>query len=398
MKTNLSIFNKVNTERLYQHVLNLEGERHPLNSPQKLRQAADYIYAELESYGVSIRLQEFPVAGFPDTFLNVEGWVGDSDAPCTVIMSHYDTFLNTTGANDNAAAVAVMLECARILAQEDDVPPVRFLSFSLEEGNPAIESRIQKNAQKLGLMDEEGRYTSYQVSKLMEKHRGLIFAAWQKNPGKPVADTIASATAQLGDKLPGNMSSHLKAIEIAFDGVTARPGQANHLGAWAWVDEALKLGKQVKFGICLDEIGRVCLEEGSQVLPGELNWDMLQTYKVDTERMIGDWAFLITNNAADKLGQVFCEHCEQESVNLPYGYLHIPMNYEQIRQEMPQAIGSDYSAFWNAGIPALFLFDSAGWRKPYHGHTMSDTIDRLDFDQIAKICKATLATLIDPTL
>jgi hypothetical protein len=46
----------------------------------------------------------------------------------------------------------------------------------------------------------------------------------------------------------------------------------------------------------------------------------------------------------------------------------------------------------------MFLFDTAGFRPPYVGHTMADTIDRLNFDQIARICRATVATLIDPAL
>ena len=393
-----SILDKVDVERLYQHVLNLEYERHPLTSPEKLREAADYIYAELESYGVPVRMQEFRIDGFPDIFLNVEGWTGDEDAPCAAIMNHYDTVVNTPGANDNAAAVAVTLECARILAQEKDVPPARFLSFSLEEGNPAIESRIQKSAQKLGLMDEQGRYTCYQVSKIVEEHGALIEAAFDfGRSGKTYDEAIAEATAQLGDKLPASVFKHLKAIEAAFAGVTAWPGQASHLGAWAWADEALKLGKQVRFAICLDEIGRVHLDEGCQSLPETLTWDILQTYKVDAERKTGDWALVIAG-AADELGQVFCGHCEQESVGLPYGYFNIPMDYQQAAQEMPQSMGSDFTAFWHAGIPWLFVFDSAGWRKPYIGHTMADTIDKLDFYQIARICKATLATLVDPAL
>ncbi len=44
------------------------------------------------------------------------------------------------------------------------------------------------------------------------------------------------------------------------------------------------------------------------------------------------------------------------------------------------------------------FFGSANWRKSYRGHTMADTIDRLDFGQIAKICKAVIATVVDPTL
>lgn len=391
------ILDKVDVERLYQHVLNLEGTRHPLDTPEKLKEAADYIYAELQGYGTSVRMQEFQVEGFPDTFLNVEGWIGDKGRPSAAIMNHYDTVYNTMGANDNAAAVAVMLEAARVLAQEQNVPPIRFLSFSLEEGNPAFQSRLRTSAQKLDLVDEQQRYTSYQISKIMQEHTALVDAVWNEGKaGKSYSEAIAEATGQLEAQIPDSVFQHLKEVEAVYAGVTAWPGQYSHLGAWAWVDEALKLNKKIEFGICLDEIGRVYKEEGSQTLPPELTWEMLHTYKVDQERMIGDWAFIITDGAAEKLGQAFCAHCRRDSIDLPHAYFHIPMNYEQITKELPQAIGSDYSAFWHAGIPALFLFDTASWRKPYRGHTMADTIDRLDFDQTARICKATIATVIDP--
>ena len=393
------LFDQVDVERLYQHVLNLEGERHPLSAPENLKAAADYIFAELERYGVSVRRQTFQVKGFAEPFDNVEGWIGDEDAPAAAIMNHFDTVENTTGANDNAAAVAVTLECARILAGYKDALPVRFLSFNLEEGNPAIESRIHKSLHNLGLMDAERRYTSYRVSKLLEKHSELESAAFDLGrAGKTYSEAIAEATAQLEDQMPGALVEHLKELEAIYQGMTAFPGQAIHLGAWAWVDEARKLGKKLTFGICLDEIGRVHLQEGCQSLPEQLTWEMLQTYKVDTERRVGDWAFIITDGAAAKLGGAFCGNCERTDIDLPYSYFHIPMDYEQITKELPQSLGSDFSAFWGAGIPALFLFDSANWRQPYRGHTMADTIDRLDFDQIAKICRVCLATLVDPTL
>jgi hypothetical protein len=37
-------------------------------------------------------------------------------------------------------------------------------------------------------------------------------------------------------------------------------------------------------------------------------------------------------------------------------------------------------------------------RKPNYGHTMADTIDRLDFDFIRRIAQACIATLADSSL
>jgi hypothetical protein len=398
-----ALHGRVDIERIYRHVLALEGLRHPLDAPDRLKWAAGYIRSELERYGVPVRLQEFYVDGFDDVFYNVEGWLGDEALPAAALMNHYDTNEHTTGANDNAAGVAVMLECARLLAEAKETPPVRFLSFSLEEGNPAIQSRIRRSARDLGLLDEQYRTTSFGVAKLLREHAQLTHQEWQFGyAGRNFSESLAAATAQMRERIAGDhkgaaLLQHLMEQERIWAGVTFWPGQYGHLGAWAWVEEARSLEKPIEFGLCLDEIGTTSKREGSQTLPKELSWDLLQTYCVDRERMIGDWAFVITNGAAERVGRAFVDHCQRETICLPYAYLHLPFGWDGITQHFPQAIGSDYSAFWHAGIPALFLFDTAGWRNPY-GHSMADTLDRLDFEQIGRICQACLCTLVDPAL
>lgn len=54
-----------------------------------------------------------------------------------VVGAHYDTVATTVGANDNASGLAVMLESARVLADEDLPIPVVFVAFGSEEGSHA---------------------------------------------------------------------------------------------------------------------------------------------------------------------------------------------------------------------------------------------------------------------
>jgi hypothetical protein len=388
------ILARVDVERLYRHVLNLEGERHPLNSPDRLNAAADYIQSELARCGVAHRRQTFRVDGFDGEFFNVEGRLGADDEPAAALLSHYDTYANTTGANDNAAAVAVMLEAARVLATEKDPPAIRFLSFSLEEGNPAFQSRLWQSARERGLMDERGRCTSYRASQWLQEHDRLSRARWKI--GQSLGGVMAEVNEQMKDRLPDAVRRHLEAQAQVYAGVTFLPGVFGHIGAWKWMDEAIALKKRLAFGVCLDEIGRVNRQPGSQQMLPNMTWEMFRTYKVDQAQMIGDWVMLLTNGPAAEVGRVFCAHCEREGIDLPYSYLHTPLDYKGIVAQFPQALGSDYSAFWREDIPALFAFDTAGWRAPNYGHTMADTIEKLDFDQIARVCKATIATLIDP--
>ena len=101
---------------------------------------------------------------------------------------------------------------------------------------------------------------------------------------------------------------------------------------------------------------------------------------------------LITDGAAQRVADVFCEWCETPEVDLPYAWYHVPLTVEQMAEVRPQLFNSDHAPFWMAGIPVMFVFDST-WRNHW-GHSMGDTIDRLDFDHITKIAKASLATAL----
>jgi len=63
-------------------------------------------------------------------------------SPYYVVGAHYDTVPSTPGADDNASAVAVMLELARRLSGKSLPAPVRFVAFTLEEP-PAFTTRQQ---------------------------------------------------------------------------------------------------------------------------------------------------------------------------------------------------------------------------------------------------------------
>jgi hypothetical protein len=392
-----AILARVDIERIYQHVLRLEGVKHPIDTPEKLREAGETISAELASYGLPVRAQEFRLDGWDDTFRNIEALIGDGDEPAAVLINHYDTVSTTPGANDNAAGVAVMLEAARVLATETDIPAVRFVSATLEEGlPPTSKAAIRKSARQYGLTDERGRYTSQRTAKIMKSHFSLMVAGIEA--GKSVRDALADARTKLQDQLTDAISEHLKTVEVAHDGLTTASaiGVTGKIGSGRWVDEAVASGKKIAFAICLDEIGTTSKREHSQHIPSGVSYEMMQTYRVDTERGVGDWAFVLADPAGAPVARAFCTYCKRDSVDLPHAFFQMP-DFETIAARYPQAFGSDHAPFWRAGIPAIFAFDTANWRNPY-GHSMADTIDRLDFEHITRICKATIATLIDRSL
>ena len=389
------ILNLVNAERIYQHILKLEGTRHPIDTPEKLNEAADYIHSQFEEYGLAVNDQEFKVEGFDATFRNVEGLISEGDGPELLIVGHYDTVADCPGADDNASAVAIMLEAARVLSQAKIVHDVRFVSFTLEEMNPANVLRLRMTAQDLGLMDARNRYTSVHAQKLMKQLLELQRKSY--SDGKNPSEALAEARSQLESQMSESEAKYAREMEEMLKGITlvSWPGKSFDMGSAFWVDEAVRAKRQVLGVICYDTVGYTSEKQHSQTFPKGIDPNVFQTYNVK-DATVGNFLAVIGDVNSGKLIQSFCGQCKLDLVGLPFACLQVPLQYEAIAQVMFDLLRSDHAPFWRAGIPAIFLTDTGDFRYPYY-HTQADTIDKLDFDFITKVCKATVATAIHLT-
>jgi hypothetical protein len=108
------------------------GPRTP-SVEDSLVRAANYIRSVFEEEGLSVREQSYQYLG--QRVANVLATVpetGDGSA-YYVVGAHYDTVPDTPGADDNASAVAVLLELAARIRRAKDIAPVLFAAFTLEE-------------------------------------------------------------------------------------------------------------------------------------------------------------------------------------------------------------------------------------------------------------------------
>lgn len=100
--------------------------------------AADYLFQELESYGLTVWYEDFIMwDGY--LLVNVVAEIpGADDSEVYAIMAHFDT-MNTTnprvapGADDNASGISATLETVRILSQYELNHPVRVAFVNAEE-------------------------------------------------------------------------------------------------------------------------------------------------------------------------------------------------------------------------------------------------------------------------
>ncbi len=122
-------------ERLYTHVdrlAGLIGPRH-LGKPNTMDVTATYIERALVDLGYSVDRQTYDVNGSQVANLVAE-CAGRRRADEVVILgAHYDTVPETPGADDNASAVAMLIEVARMLQPLAFQRTLRFVAFPCEE-------------------------------------------------------------------------------------------------------------------------------------------------------------------------------------------------------------------------------------------------------------------------
>lgn len=135
-KNNLNSFNpEVNEKNLYQtvnYLTNIYPHRN-FHNIKSLNEAASYIKNKYKEYGFNPTEQTYKVNG--NEYKNIIATYGPLNAPRIIIGSHYDVCGDQAGADDNASAVAGLLETARLVFQCKPSSKYRidFVAYSLEE-------------------------------------------------------------------------------------------------------------------------------------------------------------------------------------------------------------------------------------------------------------------------
>ncbi len=153
----------VSPERLQSHVRMLSETLHPrsVGNLTNLNAAADYIHTELARSGANVADQWFEVEG--EKYRNVVAHFGPVDGPLLVIGAHYDSFETTPGADDNASAVAGLIELAQLLARHPPRQPVELVAYTLEEP-PHFYTESMGSAHHARVLRSAGREVSLMLS------------------------------------------------------------------------------------------------------------------------------------------------------------------------------------------------------------------------------------------
>ena len=125
---------EINLTRLYHYQKDLYdfGSKH-MTQPGN-QKAIDYIYETLKSFGYEPELQWFNPSGDIET-ANVVARLEGTEHPDVVyiLSSHFDSVQRSPGADDNTSGTAVLLEAARVLANNPQPATIIFASLTAEE-------------------------------------------------------------------------------------------------------------------------------------------------------------------------------------------------------------------------------------------------------------------------
>lgn len=122
-------------ELLAKHVDYLAAQIGPriLAQPESIEATVAYLRGQWEQMGYEVREEPYESSDGPVKNLYVE--IPGSQLPDDVIVlgAHYDTVAQSPGADDNASAVAVLLEASRLLKNQSPRRTLRFVAFACEE-------------------------------------------------------------------------------------------------------------------------------------------------------------------------------------------------------------------------------------------------------------------------
>jgi len=219
------------------------------------------------------------------TYENVIGTTPHQSPESPLILAaHYDTVAGSPGADDNASALAVLLDVARELKGTGFKRPVRFIAFCLEEENLR--------------------------------------------------------------------------------------------GSRAFVAQLKRTTPHIQGAIVLECVGYARQEEGSQKIPPGL------PIVVPT---VGNFLAVIGNQQSQVLTMAMARVMTSY---LPVVPLVVPGNGEQL----PDTRRSDHTAFWEQGLQAVMLTDTANFRNP-HYHQPTDSLETLNFDFMASVADGVTAAI-----
>lgn len=208
-----------------------------------LNRVAQYIYDHFKSFGLEVSFQEYEVNG--NIYKNVIGILNPHCEKTLVIGGHYDVCGDIQGADDNASAVAGVIESARQLSKLKNqiFASVQFVCFTLEEPpyfntenmGSYIHAKSLKdsNTDVIGMINYEmiGYFSDEENS---QTYPSPMLAAIYPNKGNFIANVANESSKEFLKKLEFNnsVSKEIDSYDFVFPDSFELLYLSDHLNYW----------------------------------------------------------------------------------------------------------------------------------------------------------------------
>ena len=257
-----------------------------------------------------------------------------------------------------------------------------------EQSIKKTESYITNYFKSIGLQVQlqQYKYSNYNIANiiagsqenLLSSKYYVIGAHYDSVPETYGADDNASGIAVLLE-LARYTTQEKISLPIRFVAFTAEEPPTfgtRHQGSKVFVKSVLEKKDEILGAIILEMVGYTSNEQN---YPMVLKW-MGYPSK-------GNFIGIVGNRKSKKFGQSIFQSFKKNA-QLPVETLFVPFN----GWILPDTRLSDHSPFWDAGLPAVMITDTAFFRNPNY-HTPQDTFDTLDYFFMAELVKSLLITL-----
>ena len=284
---------------------------------------------------------------------------------------------------DNSSLVNSIQKHINKLAVEIGPRPV-----TNEQSIKKTEKYITSYFENIGLEVKQQRYKydNYDIANVIagsQKNLSspkyyVIGAHYDSVPETYGADDNASGIAVLLELARYTIQEKIS-LPVRFVAFTAEEPptfNTHHQGSKVFVKSVNKKKDEILGAIILEMVGYTSNE---QAYPMVLKW-MGYPSK-------GNFIGIVGNRKSKKFGQSIFQSFKKNA-QLPVETLFVPFN----GRILPDTRLSDHSSFWDAGLPAVMITDTAFFRNPNY-HSPQDTFDTLDYFFMAELVKSLLVTL-----
>jgi len=260
-----------------------------------------------------------------------------------------------------------------------------------EQSIKKTEKYITNCFENIGLEVKQQRYKydNYDIANviagsqknLLSSKYYIIGAHYDSVPETYGADDNASGIAVLLELARYTIQEKIS-LPVRFVAFTAEEPptfSTRHQGSKVFVKSVKEKKDEILGAIILVILEMVGYTSNEQAYPMVLKW-MGYPSK-------GNFIGIVGNRKSKKFGQSIFQSFKKNA-QLPVETLFVPFN----GRILPDTRLSDHSSFWDAGLPAVMITDTAFFRNPNY-HSPQDTFDTLDYFFMAELVKSLLVTL-----